>query len=286
MKIIRYFLIAAIFMQCYSCMYFYKEEPSEPIARVGDAYLTKQVVSNLVNNNLSPEDSAKVVNSYIDIWIEKQVLLQNASDNLTPKETAEVEQKVLEYKESLLSHLYESRLLKERLDTIVEEEELQAYYQSHQQDFVVEEPIVKFFYVKKDSEFENLKNIGAWLNELVENQNDAELKEYCSLQAIDCYTDVGKWVSANQFFETLDMANSTTKVALREGGLIKLKSENYFYLYKLFSVQDNGTYPLNYLKDRIKEVIIRKRKKDFLEQLRRDILESAKNNNEIEIYVE
>ena len=271
---------------CFSCQLFQPKEQADPIARVGSVYLPETVINSLVTETISPEDSAQIVDSYIDNWIEKQVLVQNASENLTPEQLAEVDNKVLEYKESLLSHLYETRLLNQRVDSVVSEEELIEYYESHQKDFAVAEPIVQFFYVKNDKEFKNSSTINQWLNQYLKTENDAELTEYCSLQAISCSTKTDTWVSASTFYETLGLPSGTNNIALRKGGLMKYKSENYFYLYKLFSVQDSGIYPFEYVKGKIEEIIKRKRKQDFLEQLHNDVLESAKNNNEIEVYVE
>ena len=284
MKIKQIILLLLLAVSFYSCHYLEPKEQPEPIARVGEVYLPKTVILNLGTEELSEEDSTNVVNNFIDNWIEKQVLLQNASENLSLEETSEVEKKVLDYKESLLSHLYETRLVQERVDTLVTENEMVSYYESHQEDFAVAEPIVKFFMIKNDTEFRNSNEIVNWLSEYESNQNDAKLTEYCSLQAITCYTDIEQWVAASQFYETLEANGSTTGIALRKGGLMKRKSENYFYLYKLFAVQENGVYPFEYVQQRIQEMIIRKRKQDFLEELHKNILESAKNNNEIEVY--
>lgn len=268
-----------------SCKYFEPKQNPEPLARVGDSYLYKTDLDALGITDLNEEDSLKLVKSFIDNWINKQVLLQNASKYLNNEQLVEVDQKVLDYKESLLSFLYESQVVQQKVDTIVSEDEIQQYYTSHEKDFAVNEPIVQFISIKNDKQMKNTKQITKWIQELEEEGNDAQLREFCSLQAIDCNFDHTTWVPISKLYETLGVDESTkNKVQLRIDRLFELEGNNYFYLYKLFNIKQQGIYPVEYVSKDIKELIIRQRQKAFVEDLRSKIIASAKNNNEIEIY--
>ena len=58
------------------------ENDREPLARVYDKYLYTAEVEGLINENTSAEDSARIINEYIDNWIRQNLILKVAEDNL------------------------------------------------------------------------------------------------------------------------------------------------------------------------------------------------------------
>ena len=282
----NFFLFSLFIFTTVGCEYFQPKEQSVPVARVGENYLYESDLANLGTEDLSEEDSTKIVNAYIDRWIQKQTLLQNASRNLTQEQLLEVDRKVLEYKESLLSYMYESRISEERVDTMVSQQEIESYYNENQEDFVIEDPIVKFLSIQRNQDFQNVQEINDWINKYEEEGNDADLREFCSFESINCYLNIEQWVSLEELYETLGATGSNNDVALRKNRLFKRGGENYFYLYKLFDVKEEGVYPLEFVEQQIETLILREREQDFLEDLRNQIFERAKNNNEIEVYDE
>lgn len=278
-----FFVIGISFL--ISCQYLQPKEESRKLARVGENYLYEKDLVNLGLSDIPPDDSVKLVNNYIDNWIRKQSLLQNARENLTNEQLLELDTKVSDYRESLLSFLYESQILEQKLDTVVARTEIVEYYEQHQEDFAIVEPIIKFFSIKNNKEFNDIRQINSWLTEYLEEGNDSELKEYCSFEAITCFFEMDDWVKFTYFYETLGTTeSSTSEIPLTLNRLFKYEDDSYFYLYKILEIQREGVYPLKFVEEQIESLIVRKREQEFLENLRNSIYETAKRNNEIEIY--
>lgn len=80
------------------------------------------------------EDSAEVAKNYIDNWIKRQLILQVAEKYLTA-EQLDIERRVQDYKESLIIYSYENELIQQKLDTVVSQDEIEAYYQQYEENF-------------------------------------------------------------------------------------------------------------------------------------------------------
>ena len=100
----------------------------------------------------TPEDSAMLVQQYIDKWALSVLYMQQADAALS-KEELDVERELEEYRRSLIRYRFEQAYVREHLDTAVSSEQVQAYYEAHEENFVLERPLLKlrFAVVMSDS---------------------------------------------------------------------------------------------------------------------------------------
>jgi len=274
-----------VFLLVNACNLQPKENP-EALARVGDEYLALSTLADLGLENAGPEDSSRIVNAYINNWIRKQTFLQHAKENLSAEQLTDIDEKVNDYQLSLMTHLFENEMVLQTLDTLVSEQEIVAYYESHQDDFTVNKPIFKFLSLKKDAPFESINEIDDWIDEYVNEGNDVQLKEYCAYNAVSCFLDVNTWHTTDTFYETIEQQESNSNVSLRLNRLFQVETEEYNYLYKLIESKVSGTYPVEFVAEDIRRILLRSREQELIETLRNKIFERAKQNNEIEVYEE
>ena len=88
------------------------------MARVFDKYLYKADVAGVIPNGSSKQDSITLAKNYIQNWIKQQVILHKAETNLD-EEKKDVEKKLEEYRNSLITYIYEKELIRQKLDTVV-----------------------------------------------------------------------------------------------------------------------------------------------------------------------
>lgn len=266
-----------------------KKKSDLAIARVGDDYLYKEQLLGLGLDDMSVEDSTKVAETFVENWIRKQALVNNASKQLTSEELFEVNEKVSDYKESLVSFLYESSVVSKKLDTTVTVEAIEEYYNSHKKEFLVKKPIIKFLAVKGDHQFKNVNEISDWIEDFKEDGDDEAILEFCSYQTLSCQFNINNWVYLSDFYKIfgLDESTSQSKITLTKNRLKKYKDDKYNYLYEIFDYKGrNQHYPIEFVENQIKAKILRKREQLFLDELRETIYNNALANNEIEIYNE
>ena len=102
----------------------------EVIARVGKHRLHRSELEKFIPSGVSPEDSTGLAQRYIKAWAEELIMLDMAEKQLSVKEkdlTEELEQ----YRRSLLTYRYQQKYINQRLDTLVTDDEIEAYYKAN-----------------------------------------------------------------------------------------------------------------------------------------------------------
>lgn len=277
-------VVLVIFLSCNNSPKQNKSS-QEPLARVGDNYLYPDDLTNLGLVNVTPEDSAQIVKAYIDSWIRNETFVQYASKNLDPIQIQDIDQKVANYRQSLLSYNYETQIIQSEVDTIVTNDEINAYYQSHQKDFVVNEPIYRFIGFKRDQSVANTFHIKKLITDFLSDNNDAQLREYCTYNTIYCHLNIDQWVTEKQFLEDFQVSQDENFTFYSStGSLNTVETGKYYYIYQIIEKIDSGFYPIDFVRNDIIQIIIREREKVLVDQIHQEIFSKAMKKNEIEIY--
>ena len=88
----------------------------------------KELYLSEISNSFPEEaDSVTFVQSYVDSWIKKQLLVAQAEMNLTDA-LKNVEDRIDDYRSSLLIYAYQQELISQNFDTVVSKIEIQNYY--------------------------------------------------------------------------------------------------------------------------------------------------------------
>jgi hypothetical protein len=253
------------------------------IAKVGDKILYESNIHEILPQNYSPEDSIILVDDYINKWIKQELLIQKADENLTP-EQKNVNAELQAYRNSLMIYKYKNELIKQRMDTVVSSDEIEAYYISNSTNFNLNRSIVKAIFVKVPSELADPK----LLKEMVSDTSEeglAELREYCGQYAkkVDISTD--NWIDFQVLKNNLPIEIETPEKFLQENSLKEMKDSKYYYLV---SIQDyklaNDLAPLEFVENNIKNLILNQRKIKFLKEIEENIYTEGVRQNKFRIY--
>lgn len=253
-----------------------------PVARVYDKKLYAEELNPALTSGLSSEDSAKVIKGYIQNWIKQQVLLKKAESNLT-EEQKDKKKQVEDYRNSLIIYEYESLLIAQRLDTIVSEEEIKEHYTKNQQDFELQENIVKINYVKLPKDAEDATKLWGWMNS-DKPADKKKLQDYCVLKAVNYYLDDSTWLYLNDIAKEINIQYDQSQF-LKQQKFFSLQDGEYLYLIKIIDFRiKNSISPLEFEKEKIKNIIINKRKVELLRDVELKMMRDAELNKDIEVY--
>ena len=145
--------IALLLFVCfhfYSCNFFKETDNREAIARVYDTFLYKEDIAKLLKEDMSKQDSAMVVSSYINNWATQQLLVNGAKRNLQETDQEAFNNLALEYKNDLYSQAYMEALVAKNIDTLVSLKEAETYFNENKQIFKLNEDLIKQFGFTKD----------------------------------------------------------------------------------------------------------------------------------------
>ena len=130
----KHYLLLLLLAALSACTAVSDSGKGEVVAKVYGNYLYEADLEGLVSSGTSKQDSIMLVKRFIDNWIRKRLLIRQAEKNLTAAQT-DFSKKLEDYRTSLLIYTYETELIKQKLDTVVSEAEITAYYENNKQNF-------------------------------------------------------------------------------------------------------------------------------------------------------
>ena len=128
------------------------------LARVYDDYLYESEVKGIVPEGTHGRDSVDMIKNYISSWVSQRLFLNKAEKNLR-KDDINFEKQLEDYRNSLFIYQYESKLIEQNLDTLVNATEIEEYYNNNKKNFQFKNDIVKTYYARFESTLPALKKI-------------------------------------------------------------------------------------------------------------------------------
>ena len=264
-----------------------KKKPGEKIvvAKVVDInkYLYLSDIQHIFPKGISKEDSASLANAYISTWVKTQLLVNKAEINL-PQNLLDVDQQVEAYRSSLLIYKYEEQMLRDKLDTVVSDDEIEQYFNQNASNFVLEENIVKALFVKLPKNAPNIENAKKWYKSDL-REEIKKLDSYCFNYAAKFDYFKESWVSFDVIKKELPKTIENEDEYLRSNRYIEQTDSSFQYLvYLKEKIMRGSISPLTYISFKIKDIIINKRKVKFLTDLESKIYSDAQDHNKFIIY--
>ena len=253
----------------------------EVVAKVGKHKFYKAQLNALIPAGMMPEDSVKLAVQHIQAWAMEQLFADLADTHLS-KEEKDVSEELEAYRKSLLRYRYEQRYVNEHIDTLITPSEVQAYYEAHQDNFVLDVPILKVRYVDMMQNSPNRELIRK--NMASDNYSDLALVDSLTYSSAIRYLDYSsRWVDAVTLAREFDV-DYATMLAMRKNNYIEMEQErgDVKLAYIIDSRAKGGIAPLDYCEARIRNIILSNRKNAILSTLEQDLLEDALAKNKLE----
>lgn len=255
---------------------------NEPVARVFNKFLYKSDLEKMIGEQYKTEDSSNLSNYYVYEWVHRNLLVKKAELEL-PNSKEDIEQKIEDYRASLLLFLYEQKLLEQNQDTLVTEKDVADYYSEHQENFVLREHILKaqFVILKKGSP--QLKDVRRWLKDGSESAIK-ELQSYCFQYAIN-FSLTPIWNTMEIFSQEIPIPEEEVKEVLMETSIYETSDAVNIYLVKIADYGLQGKLaPLDYKREEIRKIQVNKKRLQHIKQMKEEIYKEALNKNQYEVF--
>lgn len=255
----------------------------EVVARSYDTYLYRDDLVGIVPEGVTGEDSIQMTRAYIEQWLRQQALLEQAKRNVTIS-NALIDKQVEEYRNGLIVYEYEQALISQKLDTVVTMEAISAYYDTHEEMFILTRPILKMSYIQLKRDAPELARVKRLF--LSDDLIDKELlSQYCERYAINYSLYDQDWHYANDVQEILPINRISESDYSQSGRIFEIIENNELYLIILHDAKfRDSRSPLVLEQENIRNLILNKRKIELLAQMQKSIVDDARAKNNIETY--
>lgn len=277
--------ILIILLLLNSCQGKLERNRENPLARVFETYLYAEDFIRMLPEGSSSADSVEFTRTYIDQWIDKQLLLHHAEFNLD-FDYLDLTYLIDDYRASLLIHEYRKQMLLEKVDSLIDPIQIEEYFTRNLSDFKLAAPVVKALYIRIQKDNSKVEEI----RDLLTSSNESSFEPLVNLcyQYADRFDFFGdKWVSYNLIAQKIPGSPEDHESFLRSGSILEIDDQEYVHFLQIheFKLGDE-TAPIEYVRDRIKDLVLSERKMEYLKELDESVYQTALQKNNFEIFGE
>jgi hypothetical protein len=265
------------------CSLFRENNPEEPVARVFEKYLYPSDLAQVIPSGTNLQDSIQLAKRYTEAWVKDQLMKHRAEESLT-EEQMDFEKQIEEYHLSLLIYTYRQKLLQQKMDTVVRESEIRSFYEENPNNFLLDKNVIKGTFVKVPLSAPQLEQLRRWSWNNREEDLD-QMEKYCLTYA-EKYSDFNDtWVDFASIRGQLPLSISNPVSYLRSYRNIERTDSLYRYLVHFSDYLVEGEVaPLEMVQEDIINIILNKRKIQFIRELEHRVYTEGASRNQFEIY--
>ncbi len=257
------------------------DDSSQLLATVFEKKLYLSSLDGMLPRDATAEDSAIIINAYVDRWV-KDALLQREAERSIPKDL-NIDNLVRDYRASLVQHNYEEALISEGLNATVSQEELNAFYEKNKEQYQLDKPIVQCRFIKIKLPVEKPNELRLlWNSDEPEKQE--ELLSFCEKQAEMYILGDSLWYKLEDISKEMPAGTLTTQ-NIRYRKEFTQKDSDYQYFFELLNVKNKKEIaPLAYIEKQARKVILHNRKIKLIEEAKIGLYEKEKRLGNVSIY--
>lgn len=282
-SIFIYLLLSLILLQSCDYFTFKKDVTPQTVARVNDTYLYKDDLVAIFTKDISKQDSITLAKNYINNWIKQQLLLSKAQLNLENR-SDEFEELVKQYREDLFINSYKEAVVKQYLDTVITEDDIDQFYLNNNEIFKLNEELIKVKYIKIGLDNSNKKELTK-LFKSTTNKDLEKLKENALFMKSHHLND-SIWIKYSDLINEIPALKTEDKqLLLKKDNFIQKEDSLSLYLVTIKKVlQSNEIAPKSYITPAIRQMILHQRKLLLLRNIEETLIEDATKKQQFEIY--
>lgn len=251
------------------------------VAKVGNSQLFEGDVIIMMKHQGKNVNNKMEFDTFVREWCETEAF-KNEMKVSYPNEWNLIRLRAESFSGELARYYIEENALKKKLDTLVTEEDIQTYYISHKDEFVLHDYIVKALYFKipKSLDFKKDKIQESFL---LKNDKDlSKIDSYAKLYAENYYFNDSTWEYFEKIVHDIPATNYNIDNIVLNRTKTYISDENYTYFINIidFKLKDEAP-PVEFLRNEIKSIIVSNRLQDLKIKSESTLIQSIKEKHEI-----
>lgn len=282
---IRILTILLFVVTLWSCKQ--KEKVNEDEGILIASVLSKKLylddVSNMLPAGLSPEDSIIQLTSIAERWAQDQAMLNQAEKNIS--KDLDLDKLINDYKSSLVLMNYEKKLVENNMDTLVNEEEIKSWASLYEEDFMLQEKIIQCYYLRVINEEPKLDKLRVWW-QMKEPENKDSILQYCSTHPVPFLLQDSVWLPLDDLYSVMP-EELLEKSNIIKGRTTTWDDDEMIHFFKVVDLKEESEpSPVSYIKDEVRNMILRKRRQEFLQATKQTHYSNYIRDNKVKIYTQ
>lgn len=254
----------------------------DALVEVNGQVLYESDLKNIIPTSISSSDSLLFAENYIRKWVKDQLIYDVALKN--QNDAREVEKLVEAYKQSLVRHRYQERLVTERLSPAIRESDKLTFFEENQERLTLDYAIIKGLFLKIPVDAPGINDVKKWYkSNSVESLEKIEKYSIQNASIYEYFYD--RWMDFNEVMENIPMAITDANSFLEKNRSVEVSDSTYCYLLNIQEHIPAGSVPpYEYAEARILEMLINQKRKEFIENFENELYTDAIKRGEVKFF--
>jgi len=269
MRKLAYILLVVAIGMLSSCSLLEHRKQADAVVSVGGEVLTQDQL-DAITRGTTAADSAQLAEAYIHQWVCDVLEAEKASKNRND----EIERLVDNYRRDLYMHAYQEHIVKQRMEKSVPDTLIEAFYNEHEDMFVLDDHIIKGLLLVIPNGAPDLPKLRKWLGDPAQEIEKIEKYAYQHATGYELFTEL--WRTGNQIRLTMPFSQQELTNALKQKKQIEVQDSLQTYILQVTDKHLLGEkMPIDYAQPEIKKILLQERQAEFLQANREELYEEA-----------
>ena len=252
------------------------------LASVYNKSLYLSDMEGMFAENAGKVDSVQIINAYADRWIRDNIIMAEAERNL-PKDL-NIEELLKKYRESLILNSYEEQLTQNSLQTGITELELKDFYEKNKEQYQLETPIVRCYFIKIPKPTPQSDSLQKWWNSPKTGDYLKKMQDYARKNAKSYILEDSVWTRANDITKMLPKG-TLAEDNIDSGKELTMKDDDFQYYFRALGVmKQKEIAPFSFIKEQASKYILHQRKIQLIEKKKQEMYDLEMKKNNVKIY--
>lgn len=272
-------LWSSLLLFLFSCA----ENRDTKICKVGDQILYETELNDRISLLLGDFSDEEAKEKVIEEWINQQQVALEIEKSSPEVKTAN-EMRVQDELMQLNLFELENIFITENLDSIISNQEIQKYYNSHRENYKAESFIVRALYIKIPDTLAPMLNIDKHF--LLKNDKDMkEIKKIANLYATNFYFEEERWIYFDDLVREISISTNKKEELVKSRGkaIFKENGETHYINVLDFRTKSISS-PMEIERAGIRRHILKRRVNNLRNKAKETILENVKEKYPITYY--
>ena len=280
----QFVILATLLASFTSCDKFNSANKNRLVARAENHYLYLSDIEKKFNGFDSKEDSLVKVQSFINNWARKKIMFEKSLINLSEAQLSDLNLLVNDYKSNLFSTAYKESVIKSIIDTIIDPNAIGTFYDNNKSNFKLKEPLYRIKYLSFPLDNVDSRQIIKSFKRFEEK--DINFLDSLSFQFSNYFMMDSIWIKKREIYDKVNLVKADNQeIYLKKTRYHEVKDTLELYLFQLVERLDrNEIAPLSHIESTIKNIVLNRRKIEFLRNFDNEILQDAIKTKKFETY--
>jgi hypothetical protein len=182
-------------------------------------------------------------------------------------------------------HEYEQLLVAQRMPLMIEDTLISAFYETHRQQLILREMILKGALVVVPNGAPNMGDLRKHLGKLDDSESLEWIEKYVYQYGVGYELFVEDWKLCEEVIDCIPLEKTELGKLIRKNKQVELQDSINTYMLEVVDYYPaGGVMPLDYARKDIEMNILRARRAEFLDSMRNELYDKSIKNGKLKRY--